>query len=712
MTLCMSYTKATHAYGGDLTYEWVAGNSYKFKLSFYADCISPILPKVPIKSSSLSCVVNQQWDTLFLVSYEDVSQVCDTNLLQCNGGSLPGLRKMVYESATNNNVTLSSCSDWVVSYSHCCRISSITNFVNSSSYNFYVETTLDNTVFQNNKSPYFADNPRWMIPVNQTSFINAGAYDADGDSLYFSLLTPQHDNGVPMAYNIGYSNTQPFGGTVTSINNQTGIITTTPSNLGRYLITAKVDEFRNGQLISSVKRDFMVNVYNSSNTLPEITNTSLDFNVCTVDTLNVDLYSADAVDSVFTEILYPFNPGSAPYFSNATFPPFNRNTGFLNDTSSLVWQPLGLNPNRDYYIYVNVQDDNCDINNVQSYAVKVTTSYCVWPGDANSDLIADVFDILPIGVYNTFTGTTRPNASLNWTGQWSQNWGTLQASGDDIKHVDCNGDGVIGVNDAPAILLNYNLTHLKKGGSIQGGVNSPSLYVDITPDTIGTSSALSIPIMLGTSLTPADSVYGVVLRLSYDPTKIDSAAGITVDYSNSWLGTQGTDMITIDTNFYNNGQIDIGIVRTDGQMMSGFGEIVTLNAITVDNLSGKTSTFGSLIVDFIDAKIIDNNEADRQFSQQLDSVVIEDVALGINTSELNQEVLIVPNPNNGSFKIHTTNEIESLEIYDISGKAVQFDNIVEKNVTIVNLQKFNRGIYFIKIIDKKGLLKTKKIIIN
>ena len=92
--------------------------------------------------------------------------------------------------------------------------------------------------------------------------------------------------------------------------------------------------------------------------------------------------------------------------------------------------------------------------------------------------------------------------------------------------------------------------------------------------------------------------------------------------------------------------------------------------------------------------------------------MIEDIALGINTSELNQEVLIVPNPNNGSFKIHTTNEIESLEIYDISGKAVQFDNIVEKNVTIVNLQKFNRGIYFIKIIDKKGLLKTKKIIIN
>ncbi|MFM2048064.1 MAG: hypothetical protein RI955_612, partial [Bacteroidota bacterium] len=89
-------------------------------------------------------------------------------------------------------------------------------------------------------------------------------------------------------------------------------------------------------------------------------------------------------------------------------------------------------------------------------------SDCVWPGDANSDLVADNLDIFPIGLLNGTTGPVRNNASLIWIDQPATTFGTT-ASGFtvDAKHADCNGDGIIDGNDTTAILQNYGSTHLR-----------------------------------------------------------------------------------------------------------------------------------------------------------------------------------------------------------------------------------------------------------
>lgn len=711
LTMIVSFftvnTSASHNYGGEITYEWVSGSMYNVTMILYTDCGGvPPGTSINIDYSSVSCGINQP-RTLFRVSTEDMSQVCDTMLLSCNGGSLPGVYKTVYQGTIT---AISSCNDWVLSYDLCCR--GFPTNINSSTPFFYIETTFDNTVHLNNKSPYFADNQRWMIPVNGLNLINAGAYDADGDSLYYSLVTPKASNATTVVYAAGYSALQPFGGSSTTIDPNTGIISTMASTMGQFLIGVKVDEFRDGQLISSVKRDFTTNVYNNPNALPSITNLNLgSFNLCTVDTLNVDVYSADPMDTITTSILYPFAPGNLPVFTNTTAP-FNSNTDYLNDTNTLEWDLAGLSPNKDYVIYINVEDNQCPFKSIQSYAVTVSTSYCVWPGDANNDLVADVWDVLPIGVYNGTTGSVRPSATINWDGQWSPNWGVNQGSGDDIKHVDCNGDATIDANDTTAILLNYNLTHTKSGGNSFSGINDPDLFIGIIPDTVPTMTPLSIPVELGTSLTPADSVYGIAMRISYDETKIDSIAGVSVDYSNSWLGTKGVDMITLDTNFYDNGYIDIALVRTDGQMMTGFGEVLTLNVITIDNLSGKGTSYGTLVVDFVKTTIIDIKEALRPHNQKLDSVVIKDITSGLNETFEHSKINIYPNPNNGTFNIYLEDLSTTFEIYNVAGQLIEASIISNKGVQNVSLPNADKGLYFVRFYNDNKVINTEKVIIR
>ncbi|MBL4594287.1 MAG: T9SS type A sorting domain-containing protein [Flavobacteriales bacterium] len=338
----------------------------------------------------------------------------------------------------------------------------------------------------------------------------------------------------------------------------------------------------------------------------------------------------------------------------------------------------------------------------------------VWPGDANSDLIANVYDILPIGVFYSTTETVRPGATSNWNAEWSAGWSTNQGSGANIKHVDCDGDGTIDFNDVNPILLNYNLTHVARWEENSAeGINDPDLYIDIALDTVPTSTPLAIPINFGTAALTADSIYGIAMSITYDASLIDSIAGITVDFSASWLGTEGLDMITLDTNFYDNGKIDIGLVRTDGQMMSGFGNIFTLNIITIDNLSGKGLTYETLAFDFFNVVIIDNVEGLKLFNQQMDSVVIESMTTGINKIKTVNNVHIVPNPNNGNFKIYISDIANStIEIYNTMGQLVNFNSNKQRGYLKIDMSSFEKGMYFVKVLNKNKAITIKKVIVH
>ncbi|RMD68111.1 MAG: hypothetical protein D6818_11925, partial [Bacteroidetes bacterium] len=197
----------------------------------------------------------------------------------------------------------------------------------------------------------------------------------------------------------------------------------------------------------------------------------------------------------------------------------------------------------------------------------------VWPGDANANHASDAYDLLHVGLAWGATGQPRPLAATAWQPWAAPDWNALFADGTNYKHADCNGDGIIDAADTSAIAQNYGLTHdmvLPLPG-VEATLDDPSLWVEL-PNDLTNGQPFSAPIMLGDDTHPLDSIYGLAFMLFFDPEVVDpNSVDVVVDNS-TWLGTPGTDLVSIDRRLAQNGVIHVAITRTDQQNVAGFGQ--------------------------------------------------------------------------------------------------------------------------------------------
>ena len=74
-------------------------------------------------------------------------------------------------------------------------------------------------------------------------------------------------------------------------------------------------------------------------------------------------------------------------------------------------------------------------------------------------------------------------------------------------------------------------------------------------------------------------------------------------------------------------------------------------------------------------------------------------------------IQIYPNPTHDRLTIRSEQNIDSIVIYDISGRKVLHQNLSNKNNTL-NIKALSSGTYFIQIFNKGKLLKTDKLVKN
>jgi len=262
---------ASHAMGADLTYQCLGGNTYRITLSFYRDCIGIAAPgNVYINATSASCGRN-----LGVTCYpipgtgQEVTPICPAATSTCNGGVFTGIQEWVYQGVIN---LPAQCTDWVFSYNLCCRNAAITTITTPGSNTFYLYATLNNVITPCNSSPTFSNKPVPFVCLGQQFCFNHGAYDPDGDSLVYSLITPFQTATTTVNYTGGYNANNPLNSVpATSFNTATGDICMTPQQLQVTVMAVLIKEYRNGVLIGSVERDLQVTVLNCTNTNPSLT---------------------------------------------------------------------------------------------------------------------------------------------------------------------------------------------------------------------------------------------------------------------------------------------------------------------------------------------------------------------------------------------------------------------------------------------------------
>ncbi len=279
---------ATHAAGAELIYQLIPGttNQYKFIYKFYRDCQgAATAPTTVTMCYSSYCGAN---GSVVLNNYgvlpngstngSPVGTGCPGFPTTCNGGTLPGYEEWWY---TGNFTIPTTCSLWKFSVAINARNNAILNLVNPGAQSLFVEAIFDNSVSQNNSSPYFSNPPIPYCCINQPFSFNSGTIDPDGDSLSFESIQPRTSGlACPLTpANINYvvpplpappfTPLNPFPtGLTFNVNPSTGALNFNATATGAYVITVRVSEYRAGVFIGSVMRDLQIVVQNCTTPSP------------------------------------------------------------------------------------------------------------------------------------------------------------------------------------------------------------------------------------------------------------------------------------------------------------------------------------------------------------------------------------------------------------------------------------------------------------
>lgn len=417
-----------------------------------------------------------------------------------------------------------------------------------------------------------------------------------------------------------------------------------------------------------------------------------------VSTVTVSMYPLDGASIIFSPdticvgdtVVLNIQPPSLPTSTMSVV--FDSAAVVIQGTApliELVWDEAG---DRTYQIIVNTDCGGPDTTVVNVHV----SDECAWPGDTDTDGIADNNDLLNIGLGYGQTGPARANASIQWAAQPFTPWVASAPTGENYAHSDTDGNGIINDDDTLAIVQNYGLMHLKRDGS-EGGPGDPDFLILPAIDSALIGDTLALPIVLGTTATPADSIYGLAFTIQYDPELIDSAsAGVTL--TSSWLGTPGTDLLSVQMDKYADGEIDVAITRTDQMDRMGAGTIALFNIVMIDDLAGKNGAKEEVNFNITDVTVIDQNGDVKPVYNQPSSILLTDNTTSLERSSF-ETLSVMPNPSSGMLQLVLPQSREyEITVIDARGREV-LKKAVYSQYPQLSLHGVPDGVYLINVMS-------------
>ena len=271
---------ATHIIGGEISYEHQGGDTYLIRLVVYRDCGPDNINNtgfdnpapIGIYENGLLIQNLQIFTTNAVI--QELSIEVDNPCL-----AIPA-ELCVEEAVYTAEVDLPlSIHGYDLVYQRCCRSPAIVNLLNpddqGATYYAQIPPTPLISEESNNSSPKFQNLPPAILCVGEPFWMDHSAVDPDSDQLVYSFCdpyigasffapSPSPPPPPPFTnvtwdgiYNAGYPlDADP----AFTIDPNTGEITGTPTQAGKYVVGICVEEYRDGELLSTVNRDIMINV--------------------------------------------------------------------------------------------------------------------------------------------------------------------------------------------------------------------------------------------------------------------------------------------------------------------------------------------------------------------------------------------------------------------------------------------------------------------
>ena len=417
---------ATHVMGGDLEVECISPEDSIFRLnmSIYSDCRGISLST----SQSLQLNAKQGGCPGQTVNFDyqgkrDVTPLCGDACSACEGVSgCINIGMDVYDFTAvvdlSDLMAQGCCEFTIEGIDDCCRNNAI---VNASTNRYYMSHTFNpcNAADGCPSSPEFATEPIAVACEGESFIFNQGAQAGPEDSLGFELVDPLENNGQPVSWMGGYSKDEPIEYLAKGqfprsapmpygfhFDEHTGDIQFTPAALGAYIFSVQVNHYRDGELISEMRRDLQIEVIDCPNNEPPVADFEFWHEVCAGQAVSADIDIADP-DSL------PPAPDSVWIDWNEGIPDgdFSPDSGQVYATGNFSWTPEQhhAGPNPHSFVF-SAKDNACPVPGTNNQTVRVKV---------NPKPMAIInYDIMPCGEVKFLANLTNyPAASFSWIGE-------------------------------------------------------------------------------------------------------------------------------------------------------------------------------------------------------------------------------------------------------------------------------------------------------
>ena len=279
---------STHLVGGEMTYTCLGYNeandeyTYAITLTVYRDCgPNNELGTFFDDLASIGIFQNNQLYEEIFIPYPGSNTNIDTEI---NNPCLDNPSDACVQKAEYSAEIVLNFSNGPIdiTYQRCCRNGSISNIVQGQSSGTTLTVHIPVPVNgQCNSSPKFNVLPPAFLCVSSDMALDFSASDIDGNQLIYSLCTPMLGASqaepapsppypppyFPITWESGYNATTPFfGDPPIVIDPLTGLLTGRPTQVGIFTIGICVSEYSNGNLLSTITRDYQIFIYDCPST--------------------------------------------------------------------------------------------------------------------------------------------------------------------------------------------------------------------------------------------------------------------------------------------------------------------------------------------------------------------------------------------------------------------------------------------------------------
>ncbi|MCW3083559.1 MAG: hypothetical protein JWP12_925 [Bacteroidetes bacterium] len=315
---------ATHNRAGEITYRWISGYTYEITVTTYSNTYATTADRCELT------VYFGDGDSAVAPRTNGPSMLCPTAHDGVMFLTVANTKLNVYRTAH----TYAGPNNYVITMEDPNRNAGICNIPNSVNTSFFLRTELViNPFLDPNSSPVLLNPPIDQACVGECFEHNPGAFDPDGDSLYYSLTTC-YANGAPI---FGFS--LPPNMTYESIDHHTGdLLWCSPDRICQYNIAILIQEWKllsnthHRYYAGSILRDMQIDVAACANTPPTITSLP---DTCVVAGTPLH-FTVHASDAEFNAVTLSATGGPFVLSPAATFPTV---TAMNSVTGNFNWTP-------------------------------------------------------------------------------------------------------------------------------------------------------------------------------------------------------------------------------------------------------------------------------------------------------------------------------------------------------------------------------------